>query len=54
MLARIDALNADIAELEDHIEEMVAPFATAVGRLDETPVSARSRRARRSPKSGWI
>ena len=37
MLARIDALNADIAELEDHIEEMVAPFATAVERLDEIP-----------------
>ena len=37
MLAHIDALNADIAELEDHIEEMVAPFATAVERLDEIP-----------------
>jgi transposase len=37
MIARIDALNADIAELEDHIEEMVAPFATAVERLDEIP-----------------
>ena len=28
---------ADIAELEDHIEEMVAPFAMAVERLDEIP-----------------
>jgi transposase len=37
MLAHIDALNADIAELEDHIEEMVAPFAMAVERLDEIP-----------------
>ena len=37
MLARIDALSADIAELEDHIEEMVAPFAEAVDRLDEIP-----------------
>ena len=26
MLARSDALNADIAELEDHIEDAVAPF----------------------------
>lgn len=37
MLARIDALDADIAALEAKIEEMVAPFAPAVGRLDEIP-----------------
>ena len=37
MLARIDATSADIAALEDQIEEMVAPFATAVERLDEIP-----------------
>jgi transposase len=37
MLARIDALDADIAELEATIEEMVAPFAPAVERLDEIP-----------------
>jgi transposase len=37
MLARIDALDADIVELEAVIEEMVAPFAQAVERLDEIP-----------------
>ena len=37
MLARIDALDADIAELEAAIEEMVTPFASAVARLDEIP-----------------
>ena len=37
MLARIDALDADIAELEGVIEEMIAPFAQAVARLDEIP-----------------
>lgn len=37
MLARVDALDADIAELDQRIEEMVAPFASAVERLDEIP-----------------
>ena len=37
MLARIDALDADIAELDATIEEMVAPFVSAVERLDEIP-----------------
>ena len=37
MLARIDALDADIAELDAVIEEMIAPFAQAVKRLDEIP-----------------
>jgi len=37
MLSRIDALTADIAELEDHIAEAVAPFGVAVTRLDEIP-----------------
>jgi transposase len=35
MLARIDALSADITELETVIEQMVAPFADALARLDE-------------------
>jgi transposase len=35
MLARIDALEVDITELESRIEGMVAPFAQAVERLDE-------------------
>src|SRR5579863_9338687 len=37
MLTRIDALDADIAELDGRIEAMVAPFAQAVARLDEIP-----------------
>jgi transposase len=37
MLARVDALSADIAELDTAIEEMIAPFARAVERLDEIP-----------------
>jgi transposase len=37
MLTRIDTLDADIAALEAKIEQMVAPFAQAVGKLDEIP-----------------
>ena len=37
MLARVDALDADIAELDAVIEEMVAPFGQLVERLDEIP-----------------
>src|SRR5919112_55634 len=37
MLARIDQTNADIAAVEARIEELVAPLARAVERLDEIP-----------------
>jgi transposase len=37
MLAHIDALQADIAALEDRIEDLIAPFATAVAVLDDIP-----------------
>ncbi len=37
MLARVDAIDADIAELDARIEELIAPFAAAVARLDEIP-----------------
>src|SRR5450759_2332738 len=37
MLARIDALSADIADLDTKIEDQIAPFADAVARLDEIP-----------------
>jgi hypothetical protein len=44
MLARIDAMNADIAELDAKIEEMITPSAQAPARLDEVsgigPVAA--------------
>jgi transposase len=35
MLARVDALDADIAELDGKLEELIAPFAQVVERLDE-------------------
>jgi len=37
MLARIDALEVDIADLDSQIEAHLAPFADAVSRLDEIP-----------------
>ncbi|MEU8280341.1 transposase, partial [Microbispora bryophytorum] len=37
MLARVDAISADIAELDRKIEEEIAPFVDAVERLDEIP-----------------
>jgi len=37
MLARIDAINTDLAALEAKIEEMVLPFEAAIARLDEIP-----------------
>jgi transposase len=37
MLARVDAIDADIAALDTRIQEMVAPFAAATERLDEIP-----------------
>ena len=37
MLARIDALDKDIADLDTKIEAHLAPFAGAVARLDQIP-----------------
>ena len=37
MLARVDAVNADIAAVDTEIEAHLAPFADAVARLDEIP-----------------
>lgn len=37
MLARIDAVDADIAALDTEIEALLAPFGDAVARLDEIP-----------------
>jgi transposase len=43
MLRRIDALAADIADLDAKIEELIAPFAAAVEKLDEiTGIGVRS------------
>jgi len=37
MLARIDAINTDITDVEAKIDEQVTPFADAVARLDAIP-----------------
>jgi transposase len=37
MLARIDQISADIADLDARIEAQIAPFAQAIARLDEIP-----------------
>jgi transposase len=37
MLGRVDGLDADLAELDAKIQELIAPFAGAVERLDEVP-----------------
>jgi transposase len=37
MLARIDAIEADVVEVEERIQEQVAPFDEAVARLDAIP-----------------
>jgi transposase len=37
MLARVDAITADITELDTKIEEMIAPFIEAAERLDDIP-----------------
>jgi transposase len=37
MLAHVDAVEADIAVVEDRIEELIAPFADALTRLDAIP-----------------
>lgn len=37
MLSHVDQMSADIAELDGRIEQMIAPFAQAVARLDDIP-----------------
>jgi transposase len=37
MLAHVDAIDADIAAVEDRIEELIVPFAEAAARLDAIP-----------------
>ncbi|WP_432982823.1 IS110 family transposase [Dactylosporangium sp. CA-233914] len=37
MLARVDAITADIAEVHQRIEEQIGPFLAAAQRLDEVP-----------------
>jgi transposase len=42
MLARVDALSADIDSVDDRTEEQLAPLARALTRLDEIPGIART------------
>jgi transposase len=37
MLARVDAIDADITALDERIEQMITPFAAAAARLAEIP-----------------
>jgi transposase len=37
MLARVDAITGDIADLDARIEEQIAPFAVTVAKCDEVP-----------------
>jgi transposase len=37
MVARVDAIDADIAAMDAKIEEQIAPFTEAVAKLDEIP-----------------
>jgi len=37
MLAHVDAIEADIAAIDDRIEDLITPFADAAARLDQIP-----------------
>jgi transposase len=52
MLARVDALDADLAELDAKLDELIAPLADAVARLDEIPGLARLPRSCSLPSWG--
>ena len=52
MLARVDALDADLAELDAKLAELIAPFAGAVDRLDEIPGVGQLAAHLLSPRSG--
>jgi hypothetical protein len=51
MLGRVDALDADLADLDAKLAELIAPFAAAADRLDEMG-SASSPPGCSSPSSG--
>jgi transposase len=53
MLARVDALDADLADLDAKLAELIAPFTDAVERLMRSPGSASSLRSCCSPSSAW-
>ena len=51
MLARVDEIDADIAELDARIEAEIGPFADQVERLDEIPGIDRTAAQSSSPRS---
>ena len=51
MLARVDAVNADIAAVDAQIGDYLAPFADAAARLNRSPGSGRPRPRPSSPRS---
>ena len=52
MLGRVDALDADMAELDAKLAELIAPLAGAVERLDEIPGVGQAAAHLLSPRSG--
>jgi hypothetical protein len=50
MLARVDALNGDIAAVEARIEDLLDPFADALERLDAVPGIGRPARPPSDPR----
>jgi transposase len=52
MLARVDAIEADIADVDAQIEVHVAPFAPAAARLEQIPGIGPVAARRSSPRSG--
>jgi hypothetical protein len=52
----VDGLDADIAELNGKLQELIVPFTAAADRLDEITGSAAPPPARSSPRSAptWV
>ena len=53
MLARVDALDADLAELDAKLQELIAPSPTRSTGWMRSPGSARPPRTCCSPSSAW-
>lgn len=53
MAARIDAAGADIAAVEARIEQVIAPFATVLDRLDEITGLGADGAATVFAETGW-
>jgi transposase len=53
MLARVNALDADIAELDGKLEELIVPFTAAADRLDEITGVGRTAACAIIAEVGW-